>query len=302
MKSKKIIAVWAALVMVLGMVGCGGDSPNRPLNERGLADIIPENILSYSLDGETRIMSVNSITIDRRQTIDKVDTVYTVIEMSDEYVRRTAYYKFTINFYDVGGWMIDEQEQYQDTTAIPLKIPSGLEDKAADVMSERQINNFNMLSINQNIEEGTVNFIFDIQDTQLYLTHSGTFNIEYSFRSVGEGFSWIRTSWHQNDLITSLNRSNLVGEWSGEIGDYWAVYLFIEDVTDTTIHVSGVLYSREFIHRNFDSSPFNNIVEYNYDIGTNLVSVQGLSHVMATFQITGDSVNWAWQAELYKVS
>lgn len=92
--------------MILGMFevsGCGGE---KPLNENELLESI------NGMDTELSFVTFDSLEITKRQTNDgnKTDEVYCTINGQSQYADYTADCILHCNFYDQGGWILDDVE------------------------------------------------------------------------------------------------------------------------------------------------------------------------------------------------
>ena len=236
-KFKSVAATLTVLFAAMFLSACG----NKPLNENKIAQLVPEDILKYSLNGTTNIMTVKNITIDKRQTNEKEDIVYAVIDMEDSYVHRTAYYMFTINYWDKGGWMLEKSKKYQDTISYPLNCPA--ENKANDVIS-KQYKGYTFKSVDtHDLKSGNCAYIFDINDVKRYATTSGQAEVIFSINS-GDVLNW----------SSSINSSGLevkwdiAGKWTASLrGVFQAYYRTVEASvniikdTNATFRINGNL-------------------------------------------------------------
>ena len=234
-KFKVIAAVLMLLFAAMLLSACG----NSPLNENKLAQIIPEDILKYSLDGTTNIMTVKNLTIDKRQTNENEDIVYAIIDMEDSYVHRTAYYMFNISHWNKTGWIIEKWEKYQNTTSYPVSCPA--ENMANDVISKKRYEGYTLKSVNTNdLKNGKCAYIFDISDVKRYAATSGQAEVVFSLNS-GDYLHW----------SSSLDTSGLTTKW--DIAGKWTAATFtigwnntmeasanIIKVTDTAFRLNGI--------------------------------------------------------------
>ena len=117
-----------------------------------------------------------------------------------------GYWLLTINFYDVGGWQIDECEEYQDPTAYPLKSPP--ENVVLGVFEYGGYDKFTIDLVSEdtsNFKNGHCIYYFEANDPAM-----GTF---YN----GSSGSIIVTSKFDSDLGTwksSVTEDNIVSDWN----------------------------------------------------------------------------------------
>ena len=108
------------------MASCG--IPNPP-NENQIAnDIIPK-IASKVIDnpfgwGENNYpIEFESLTIEKRQTNDKSDNVYCIVDLKNEIYHCKKYVVCHYNYYDQGGWILDEYSGYKNTECTVISNP-----------------------------------------------------------------------------------------------------------------------------------------------------------------------------------
>ena len=238
--SKNAVVFILAIILAIGgfawLTTRGG---NKPLNENKIAQIVPNDILKYTLNGTTNTMTVNNVSIDKRQTYEKNDIVYAVINMEDRYVNRTAYYIFTINYYDKGGWMIEKWEKYRDSTSYPLSPPS---ENTANNEISKQYKSYTLNSVvTHDLINGKCAYVYDISDAKRYATFSGQAEVVFSLNS-GDDLQW----------SSSVRASGLTVKWDIS-GKYTArvradEYVTAEatvnviKVTDAIFRLNGNLY------------------------------------------------------------
>ena len=225
----------------------------RPLGDKDLINLIPEEILLYSLDGNEKKMSVNNVAIERRQTNNKEDIVYAIITMEDSYIHRTAFYILTINYYDTGGWIIDSWEKYQETKAFPLLPPS---EALITSHLNRRFKNFSFISSNiDNLKYGHCSFVYQVNDNEQNLSRSGQTTINYTL--IGsDDLSWRPVI--NNDQINIT--WNLSGNWNVSHRGEIVGRLNIGQVTSTAIYARYTSNSRSGtgFDQNFSYSISNN--------------------------------------------
>jgi hypothetical protein len=332
---KRVLAVILAVVMVLGITGCGesGENPppvnndpsgnnnpppnkeplifddiNKPLGERELASVIPEGVISNG-------MTLKNVTIDRRQTNLKEDVVYTTIEMENDYAHRTEYYRFTINFYDVGGWMIDEHESYKAFESVPIKPPPH------DIPWSRSLLYYG----NEGYEvtfssadttlwgSGVSTFIYEVMRDGKYISRSGNVSVSIRFNISKNGWRMEHANPNINEnlkfhiLLEDLS-NDLLGTWQGNwssgltglFSDEYNFRMNISNISETHLHVTGrmsiaygsnqILGGDDYIIDFISFFEHNVIVEDNtYYIKGN-IPLDGYPNIRYTLTVQEDSV------------
>jgi len=245
------------------LFSCG----KRPLSENDLSKIIPNEILEYFLDGEKNKMLIKNFAIDRRQTNNKEDIVYTIIDMEDNYVHRTAYYILKINYYDKGGWIIDSWEKYKNTEAYPLQAPTS-EDKI-DILLNEKFSNFDFLSMNvDDLRNGYCSYFYNVNDIKPNFNRSGQVDIVYSFN--GSDNCYWEAKLNITEVVTTWK---IVGNWI----DSSDVFSFnIEKITPSAIYAS--LRSDPFYDSSnvFSFASFKS-TEFNYNESETELSFKGIN-------------------------
>ena len=224
-----ILAIILAIGGIAWLTTRGG---NKPLNEDKIAQIVPNDILKYSLNGATNTMTVNNVTIDKRQTYEKNDIVYAVINMEDRYVNRTAYYILTINYYDKGGWIIEKWEKYRDSTSYPLSPPS---ENTANNEISKQYKGYKIISVDTSdlINRKCV-YVFDISDARRYVTFSGQAEVVFSLNS-GDYLKWEASSVDTSGVTAKWD---IAGKWTAPRFTVGKNPLWEDDTLEASVNVT----------------------------------------------------------------
>lgn len=229
--------------------GCG---ISKPPKENEIEESIPDDILCYSLDGIQYIMEVQTIAIERRQTNGKEDFVYVVIDMEDDYVHRTAYYKFNYNYYDVGGWILDDWEKYQDTNAYPVSAPSN--DIIYSKINEFYSNFEFITTVQDTLNEGSCIFTFNVNDVYPNATYTGEVDLKCVFTSTlnEDDYEWCY--YIQDNNLSE--KWNILGTYKANMGKYHLT-LNITDISDLTINANGSYGYTDSIYEEWRNMPFD---------------------------------------------
>jgi hypothetical protein len=265
------------------------DDVNRPLGERELATMIPDDIFTFLISGETTSMAVTDVTIERRQTNAKEDVVYAVIEMENDYAHRTTYYRLTINFYDVGGWQIDAFESYQSFVTIPINPPSdnfARSDTVSQYVSQGYEVSY-LFSNTDNWENGESSFVFEVSREERFYSHVGTVTASVRFNNTQNGWSVDSVNPDIQSTLkpASLNEavsSDMLGAWEGSwsrrdtVGgtSVFTFRLNVTEVTETNIHVSGRILHETWVDANAYDEPFNTILTYSANSEDNSYTIR----------------------------
>ena len=79
-------------------------------------------------------MQVSTLTIEKRQTGGKTDVAYCVINLKNDFYQCTKYITLYYNYYDKGGWILDNWSPYQDSVCTIIKNPYQTEEITADLL------------------------------------------------------------------------------------------------------------------------------------------------------------------------
>ena len=212
--SKKILSLSMLLFALAFLVACGG---SRELNERQLIEILQEDA-----DNSARGMTVTSLTIERRQTEDRTDRVYAIVESNNGDVAQTAFLTLGLTYYDVGGWILSNLNSRQNPIFSPLSPPT--QEQAINQLSwsdSSRFNDYDRISlVSTDISDyrnGRASFTFEYTNDRLFLTSSGTVILN----SI---FSESRGVWETSIMPTVTFGSsgnywkfeNMLGSWQRE--------------------------------------------------------------------------------------
>lgn len=223
--------MFIGLVTCLLLSSCG---VSNPPNENKIAQNIPEDIRTVIIDNpfdatnsDVYVMDVKSVSIEKRQTNEKTDTAYCIIELENDYYCFTKSIITYYNYYDKGGWILDDYSEYNPPTWKLKDCPfSG--DNVKGLISNYSIINENKPSTDTNL--GTVEFTFDVREESENVTEEGTIAITLLF----DGSSW---SYDINRDNVDLNW-NILGHWYSSI--YSGIYLDINEKSNDLISVEVI--------------------------------------------------------------
>jgi len=243
MRKPLTIIIISAVVM---SVGC--DRKSKPLNEREIAKVIPNEIS----DG----MNVVGVEVDKRQINEKEDIVFAIINLENDIVHRTTHYKLLFNFYDKGGWTLDNYEIYKPAVYYPLVPPP--ESEILKTFKNEYPEYSLQHSDTDNIRDGNASYTYTVKKDGRFASTSGQIRVDCRFAPDKGAWSY---STQQN--TTTDWKTTLIGTWETE----WEVYspmggrylvqmgFSINDVSNSSISVIGKL-----------SSPGYHTVEFNMSV------------------------------------
>lgn len=206
-----------ALAMLMLLSACGG-AP-KPPSEKEIANTLPDEVKTLEIetryldefdqvfsdaDTETYEMDVESVSIEKRQTNEKSDVAYCVVELKNDYYCTTKYVELHYNYYDEGGWMLDEWSTYAPSECEVLKNPLAIE-KLAQAF---RYNVVGAVEPAEYLNHGMVQFSFEIENPYANGSYKGTVIVTCQF----DGFGWqCKRDATNVDFIW-----NITGKWKYE--------------------------------------------------------------------------------------
>lgn len=228
---KSWLSLFIGIVACLLLSSCGVPSPP---NENDIAQSIPEDIRTVIIDNpfdatnsDIYIMDVQSVSIEKRQTNEKKDTAYCIIELENDYYRFTKSIITYYNYYDKGGWILDNYSEYNPTTWEIKKCPF-ISDEIAGLISDYRVIDAKGPVIDTS--SGTVSFTFDVNDEYENVTSKGSIDVLLVF----DGSRW---AYDINTDNINLNW-NILGHWYSSI--YSGIYLDINELTNDSMSVEVI--------------------------------------------------------------
>lgn len=67
--------------------------------------------------------NLSSLEIEKRKTDNKTDAVWCIVKMENSNYQSTKYVLCNYSYYDVGGWILDSWEYYQDSDVNAIEVP-----------------------------------------------------------------------------------------------------------------------------------------------------------------------------------
>ena len=236
-KSRKHLALISGLVIagVLFLAGCGGKG--KPLSEKELANILPEDITAYDMYGRTYMQDVKDRKVVKRNTDDDSDFVECEITLEDDNMKRTVYVDLYLTNYETGGWLIDSWYPYQMETAQAIAPPEPAE------VQERILSEYNEAVLTDTdtsqVSSGVCVNTYEINDSHKYVDFAGTIVCTSTFGSNDPAEYGCRASYYwSHDLERTItDRWKIEGEWLlTEMGDDLPdkVYISLQNYNDDT--------------------------------------------------------------------
>lgn len=207
---KKFLLVLVVVGIAVALSGCGLKAPS----EKELEAMIPQEILTYYLDGDEYSSSVSQFEITRRQTNEKDDYAECDIVLTDNYFVRYIKIAFYTKYYDVGGWQLESWNVLERSTT-EVKVEYNLGTLKDYIESQGY-----MLDSDITVDSspGSMYYVGNIfAEEHKYLTCSGQIaanvmlDINDSSRTVPMSYTWNIQIFPQIEY-----EWNVLGTWYGE--------------------------------------------------------------------------------------
>lgn len=241
---KKAFGIFVFLMgMVFFLTACGKPAPDEAQIKEDLPKEARVIYIDSGYGSEEIVLDVTEINILKRQTNDKDDTVYCTIVMANDDYRYSANWVLTYNYYDQGGWILDDWYTEEETNPAEIIPLTGVPETTADSMMS---NSYAEYSLNERCwgedsEYGdkTTMFIYNVKSEALYCTMNGSVYLSYDFSNDGNYGEWYSTM-QEADCSYDWN---IDGIWKGNINSYHTYETTLElsalDLENGTIDVNG---------------------------------------------------------------
>lgn len=246
-KSKKHLFIIIAIVGILVAMTVTFvviKTSDRAPSEDWLKENIPQELLTYTWNNETCTPSIESLTVERRNTEDDMDDAFCVVHLADEKIERTLYVEIMSVKYDEGGWGLTSWNEYKtEEYKIKEEFVKKLEEQYVEENNYFIKNPQYTFSDNNN----KMTVCYDASADYKYLSITGQVTRDYELSFDNETypheFSWRGSSY---DLSNTYFGWKIDGKWSGKIDDYHHDYdleLEIEELEgDYEFRYSGNIY------------------------------------------------------------
>lgn len=205
MKNKTLLFLLGLILCSL-LTSCGIPKPPQ---EDDIMQDIPDEITTIqignpfdSLNMYVYDLDIMSVTVQKRQTNGKEDVAYCVVELGNEYYQFTKYLCLNYNYYDEGGWILDDYSEYSATDWKVIECPLNVEDVA-------YVCDYPQVELGESTfdgENGTASFHFDVEDARNNGAFRGTVTVDCQF----DGEKWIYTK--NSDDVKFI--WDIIGTWS----------------------------------------------------------------------------------------
>lgn len=205
---KRLLTICLLLAGMLCISGCGSSnlSENQIKEDLTAQGDIALIDIGYGSYFEERDLQITDVVINKRQTNEKDDTVYCTVTMEDDWYRCSADYVLYYNFYDQGGWILDDY--YAEGQMItPLKgVP---EEFAEGELNNYFFDTYELVDSSFNEEDWSAELTYHLTYDRMNVSFDDDATLYYYFSSEGNEGTWTPSLFYDE---TSF-KWDVLGEW-----------------------------------------------------------------------------------------
>ena len=269
---KKMFTLFFALLCSLLLTAC---TSSQKTEQDIIADI-PADFITVTIDDELVSMQADAITIDKRQTDDKSDSIYFYLDMSNEDYQLTAYCYFNYAYYNAeGGWILEYCESCNEEYSLTPLHPN-LDDVAESAVCS-YYDNYSLTDTN--FDDERLQYIYAVSEEYENCTYSSSVDITYTFSSNiwNNNDSEIKNyrvtgNWEENitnDLSVLSCDWNIEGSWNCVPKPGYELSLdissYITDPGNNTAYIEAITPYNGNAHEGEDRLAYEGIVDISYD-------------------------------------
>lgn len=239
---KKFIITINVFLFCLLFVGC---QESKVSDEQIIQDI-PEEHRSLNFYDSTRILEVDSIEIEKRNTDKNKDVIYFTAEMSDDFYHLTKQFTFYYNNYTEGGLILDSID-VRDILSISTD-KENLPNEMLDTVSYHMgivygDENYEQTNIEEYISENNYPqylISYDINSHSKYLRKTGSIQVLLTLDYDDGSYYWACDEYGTNNLDFGLT-DNIIGNYKYKIpsGDILSLTIDEYDKESNAIHIAN---------------------------------------------------------------
>jgi len=218
MKNKNKIVVSLLFVLAaINLTGCGKKAPD----EKALKEMLPSEIIEYSIDENFYISNIKNLDIERRQTNDKSDVADCIVKLEDDISDRIVYLSISSKYYDKGGWQINDWYM-TGVEEITLKETPDADVIEPEILSREYVNikKNDDLSV---VSPQYVENVYTVEDKYKYCTISGNITANKSLVSYSESYP-MQYHWQTTVDDSQMDvKWDIEGTWYGEHDYYFTI-------------------------------------------------------------------------------
>lgn len=250
---KMMIGLLPCLLCLVLLSACGIPKPPQEAQiVRNLPNEIKTLVIEHRVSDDDRYISrddfvlenppdvyemdVESVSIEKRQTNEKEDLVYCTVKLKNAYYRCTKYLQLCYNYYDEGGWILDDWSETSPSTVEVTELPI-TRGRIAQIAGENDTN-IDPEAVEADLENGIIRFPVKVEDFYNNGRDVGTVVVTCRL----DGTTWkydknvddIRFVW---DLVGRWEYSKIEEDWGGTYES--VIDLTIENFDQDTLSMDG---------------------------------------------------------------
>ncbi len=214
MLKQKLSLMFSCFTLLLLLTAC----VSAPPNTETIGKELPAEIKTVTIENPFDLpspnvyeLNVDSVTVEKRQTNGKEDIAYCIIELSNDYYHITRYLTLNYNYYDKGGWILDEWSDYEEPISKICSTPFSKEDanaKWSHVYDEVSVENLQL------IDETTIQYVINVKREYANATDSGRLVDTYTLQpeAGNQSYRWLKNS----DTSGVTRKWKIEGQWRGQ--------------------------------------------------------------------------------------
>lgn len=290
------------ILMLLPMYllsGCAAKPPGEKELEATFTEDFLTEVAKYRIDGIEEEFSIDDVTLVRRQTNEKQDVSDCTISLSHPSYRCEVNVTLHYEYYDEGGWFLEEWK-INDTQMQPLQgVSSGVSDYAENEL-KRFYPNAVAISGETGLKEidGVTTDVYAykvpylsvlIGDTGMELVEGGIIKIVFRFSALEGGYAWIE-DWDASSF--SQHFSHYRGAWR-PLDDWPGFYtnsLYIDALNMPSIFTASISMTS-----NYDASGYETANETAGIVLERCVAGTKMEEVLPAENVVYNSENYDFQ-------
>lgn len=195
---KSILLTLTGVMLCMFLTSCGIP---KPPNEKEIKTALPEEITTIIENspfdgGDSQIydLEVQSLVIDKRQTNEKEDIAYVTIELENEWYHVTKHLVLLYNYYDKGGWILDD---YYHSSETEVSLVGNPMIETAKNAAPYIIPGFTAeyIGCSEDFELGQITFHYQYSETSVYVELIHSYSVTYQCMSMIADHDLDSVSW-----------------------------------------------------------------------------------------------------------
>ena len=243
---KRVLLVTAVAAGIL-LTGCGRQS----LSEAKIKENIPEGLKSVYVSnidndyGQTFVLNVDDVKIEKRQKDEKSDIIYCTVEASDENYRLITDCSLYSNYYDEGGWILDDYGVDSQEVKLLTGVPQEL---AETEINKFYFDTYEFEESDFNTESWNDRYVYNVHYKADNCHYDGMIDLSFTPNRYGNNVEWTPYIYYEQPFTWDVE-----GTWYSDL-DKTNRNQFVRDKYAIEFNVNSVSY------------PDNTTVEMNMDV------------------------------------